>query len=66
MRATLLACILFFNDGPDPLCAIYCCNIEATDTSYVRYEIADVPLIMPENRNERPLNQNPLPLALAD
>lgn len=45
------------NDGPDPLCAIYCCNIETTDTSYVRYEVADVPLIVPEDRNERLLSQ---------
>lgn len=45
------------NDGPDPLCAIYCCNIETTDTAYVRYEVADVPLIVPEDRNDLMLSK---------
>lgn len=38
------------NDGPDPLCAIYCCSIEKTGTDYIRYEVADVPLHVPSDR----------------
>lgn len=45
------------NDGPDPLCAIYCCNIETTDTAYVRYEVSDVPLIVPSDRNDLMLSK---------
>lgn len=40
------------NDGPDPLCAIYCCNIETTGTSYDRFEVADVPLVVPADRTD--------------
>lgn len=45
------------NDGPEPLCAIYCCNIETAGTSYVRYEVSDVPLIVPEDRTDLMLSQ---------
>lgn len=38
------------NDGPEPLCAIYCCSIEKTGTDYIRYEVADVPLHVPSDR----------------
>ena len=40
------------DDGPEPLCAIYCCNTEQTGNAYVRYEVADVPLEVPRNRSE--------------
>lgn len=40
------------NDGSDPLCAIYCCNIETAGTSYDRFEVADVPLVVPADRTD--------------
>ena len=45
------------NDGPDPLCAIYCCDIETAGTSYERNEVADVPLIVPEDRTNLMLSK---------
>ncbi|MBQ9068056.1 MAG: cupin domain-containing protein [Eggerthellaceae bacterium] len=38
------------NDGIEPLCAIYCCNVETTGNAYIRYEVADVPLVVPSDR----------------
>lgn len=45
------------NDGADPLCAIYCCNIETAGTSYDRYEVSDVPLIVPTDRGNLMLSK---------
>ena len=45
------------NDGPDPLCAIYCCNIETAGTSYDRYEVSDVPLVVPADRSDLMLSE---------
>ena len=40
------------NDAIEPLQAIYCCNTEVTGNAYVRYELADVPLVVPTDRTD--------------
>lgn len=40
------------NDGAETLVSLYTCNIENTGIAYERYEICDVPLIPPADRDD--------------
>lgn len=45
------------NDGAEPLCAIYDCDIEKTAYTYERIEVSDVPLIPPADRTDKMLSK---------